>query len=281
MSISLIVIAQLSILLVAAVAVLILQWKSRRREITDLLEQNKTLMLLVEDQQSHNELHSNQEQSLVRQLTEAEQDLNQQIVAQENPAAKELEHLQEHFQTEKERLVAYLKEGELDRTQLQQMVESLTRKLERAGEIITQHQLTQRQQKELSKTLKNKLSSLSADLIKLKSLGVTRDRLERDKTRLKERLEQLDKKYQEERLLTQNLQQELKTSFRASEVAAMRDELKNTEELLQRTLAEKEFIERHFLEIAEEGPEHLQQELERKKREIALLEIAVLEMDRE
>jgi transposase-like protein len=262
MSISLIVIAQLSILLVAAVAVLILQWKSRRREITDLLEQNKTLMLLVEDQQSHNELHSNQEQSLVRQLTEAEQDLNQQIVAQENPAAKELEHLQEHFQTEKERLVAYLKEGELDRTQLQQMVESLTRKLERAGEIITQHQLTQRQQKELSKTLKNKLSSLSADLIKLKSLGVTRDRLERDKTRLKERLEQLDKKYQEERLLTQNLQQELKTSFRASEVAAMRDELKNTEELLQRTLAEKEFIERHFLEIAEEGPEHLQQELE-------------------
>ena len=281
MSISLIVIAQLCILLVAAVAVLILQWKSRRREITDLLEQNKTLMLLVEDQQSHNELHSNQEQSLVRQLTEAEQDLNQQIVAQENPAAKELEHLQEHFQTEKERLVAYLKEGELDRTQLQQMVESLTRKLERAGEIITQHQLTQRQQKELSKTLKNKLSSLSADLIKLKSLGVTRDRLERDKTRLKERLEQLDKKYQEERLLTQNLQQELKTSFRASEVAAMRDELKNTEELLQRTLAEKEFIERHFLEIAEEGPEHLQQELERKKREIALLEIAVLEMDSE
>jgi len=238
-------------------------------------------MLLVEDQQSHNELHSNQEQSLVRQLTEAEQDLNQQIVAQENPAAKELEHLQEHFQSEKERLVAYLKEGELDRTQLQQMVESLTRKLERAGEIITQHQLTQRQQKELSKTLKNKLSSLSADLIKLKSLGVTRDRLERDKTRLKERLEQLDKKYQEERLLTQNLQQELKTSFRASEVAAMRDELKNTEELLQRTLAEKEFIERHFLEIAEEGPEHLQQELERKKREIALLEIAVLEMDSE
>jgi len=281
MSISLIVIAQLSILLVAAVAMLILQWKSRRREITDLLEQNKTLMLLVEDQQSHNELHSNQEQSLVRQLTEAEQDLNQQIVAQENPAAKELEHLQEHFQSEKERLVAYLKEGELDRTQLQQMVESLTRKLERAGEIITQHQLTQRQQKELSKTLKNKLSSLSADLIKLKSLGVTRDRLERDKTRLKERLEQLDKKYQEERLLTQNLQQELKTSFRASEVAAMRDELKNTEELLQRTLAEKEFIERHFLEIAEEGPEHLQQELERKKREIALLEIAVLEMDSE
>ena len=281
MPISLIVIAQLSILLVAAVAMLILQWKSRRREITDLLEQNKTLMLLVEDQQSHNELHSNQEQSLVRQLTEAEQDLNQQIVAQENPAAKELEHLQEHFQTEKERLVAYLKEGELDRTQLQQMVESLTRKLERAGEIITQHQLTQRQQKELSKTLKNKLSSLSADLIKLKSLGVTRDRLERDKTRLKERLEQLDKKYQEERLLTQNLQQELKTSFRASEVAAMRDELKNTEELLQRTLAEKEFIERHFLEIAEEGPEHLQQELERKKREIALLEIAVLEMDSE
>jgi len=281
MSISLIVIAQLSILLVAAVAMLILQWKSRRREITDLLEQNKTLMLLVEDQQSHNELHSNQEQSLVRQLTEAEQDLNQQIVAQENPAAKELEHLQEHFQSEKERLVAYLKEGELDRTQLQQMVESLTRKLERAGEIITQHQLTQRQQKELSKTLKNKLSSLSADLIKLKSLGVTRERLERDKTRLKERLEQLDKKYQEERLLTQNLQQELKTSFRASEVAAMRDELKNTEELLQRTLAEKEFIERHFLEIAEEGPEHLQQELERKKREIALLEIAVLEMDSE
>jgi len=281
MSISLIVIAQLSILLVAAVAMLILQWKSRRREITDLLEQNKTLMLLVEDQQSHNELHSNQEQSLVRQLTEAEQDLNQQIVAQENPAAKELEHLQEHFQSEKERLVAYLKEGELDRTQLQQMVESLTRNLERAGEIITQHQLTQRQQKELSKTLKNKLSSLSADLIKLKSLGVTRDRLERDKTRLKERLEQLDKKYQEERLLTQNLQQELKTSFRASEVAAMRDELKNTEELLQRTLAEKEFIERHFLEIAEEGPEHLQQELERKKREIALLEIAVLEMDSE
>lgn len=259
--------------------VLIMQWKSRRREMADLIEQNKTLMLLVEDQQSHNELHSSQEQSLVRQLTEAEQHLNHQIVASDHPAEKELEHLQEHFQSEKERLLAYLKEGELDRNQLQQMVESLTRKLDRASEIIAQHQLTQRQQKEQSKALKKKLSSLSADLIKLKTLSVTRDRLERDKARLKERLQQLEQKYQEERLLTQNLQQELKTSFRASEVAAMRDELRNTEEVLQRTLAEKEFIERHFLEIAEEGPEHLQQELERKKREIALLEMAVLEMD--
>lgn len=281
MSISLIVIAQLSLLLVAAVVALIMQWKSRRRELADLIEQNKTLMLLLEDQQSHNELHSTQEQSLVRQLTAAEQDLNRQILAQDNPAEKELEHLQAHFQSEKERLSAYLKEGELNRNKLQQMVGSLTHKLDRASEIIAQHQQTQRQQKEQSRALKKKLSSLSADLIKLKTLSVTRDRLERDKIRLKERLQQLEKKYQEERLLTQNLQQELKTSFRASEVAAMRDELRNSEELLQRTLAEKEFIERHFLEIAEEGPEHLQQELERKKREIALLEIAVLEMDNE
>lgn len=279
MQLSTLIIVQLCLFLVAALVGIWLQWRTKRAEIADLIEQNRALMGLLEDQQTHNAGRASQEKALLAQLASAEEDVQAQLAAQDNPAQQELEHLQEHFESEKAKLVAYLKEGEFDRTKLQKMVEQLSQKLERASEIIEGQRISQQELKEQSKELQRKLRSLSADLLRLNSLRVSRDRLERDKVRLKERLDQLEKSYQNEKLLTQNLQQELKTSFRASEVMAIRDELKKAEELLQRTLAEKEFIEQHFLELSEHDPEQLQQELERKRREIALLESTVLDMD--
>ncbi len=279
MQLSTLIIVQLCLFLFAALVGIWLQWRTKRAEIADLIEQNRALMGLLEDQQTHNAGRASQEKALLAQLASAEDDVQAQLAAQDNPAQQELEHLQEHFESEKAKLVAYLKEGEFDRTKLQKMVEQLSQKLARASEIIEGQRISQQELKEQSKELQRKLRTLSADLLRLNSLRVSRDRLERDKVRLKERLDQLEKSYQNEKLLTQNLQQELKTSFRASEVMAIRDELKKAEELLQRTLAEKEFIEQHFLELSEHDPEQLQQELERKRREIALLESTVLDMD--
>lgn len=281
MVISTLIIIQLGLFLCGAIIVIVLQWRGRRAEVADLIAQNHNLMTLLEEQQTHNKGRYQQEQALIGQLNAAEYDLGQYMLPAVNPAQEELEHLQGHFETEKAKLVAFLKEGQLDRDKLQKMVSDLSNKIGRAHEIIESHRAAQSELKERTKELQRKLRAASADLLRLNSLRVSRDRLERDKERLKERLNKLEKSYQDERLLTQNLQQELKTSFRATEVLAIREELKKAEDLLQRTLAEKEFIEQHFLELSEHDPDQLKQELERKKREIALLESAVLDMDKE
>lgn len=172
-----------------------------------------------------------------------------------------------------------LKDGDIDQTTLRRELEALLVKQERAKDIIENFRINQRQLKEESKKLKQKLRTISADLSRLNSLRVSRDRLERDQRQLSARIKVLEKNYRDEQLLTQNLTKELSTRFRAEDMDMLHQELKQAEDQLQRTLAEKEFIEQHFLELSAQEPEKMLEELERKRREIALLESAILEMD--
>ena len=80
--------------------------------------------------------------------------------------------------------------------------------------------------------------------------------------------------------MARNLEDELKTSFRAGEVQAMKEELKDSEETLKRTMIEKAFIEQHFLELANNSdPVELDRELKRVKREMRQLEKGILDND--
>jgi len=124
------------------------------------------------------------------------------------------------------------------------------------------------------------MRKLSQRVLSMGGLEVSEGRLRKDKQRLMKRVDELKEKYEDQRLISKNLEQELKTSFRANEVQAMRDELKEAESQLTRMASEKKFIEQHFLELSEQGnPQALKEELERAKREIQLLEQTVLEMD--
>jgi len=130
------------------------------------------------------------------------------------------------------------------------------------------------------KSLKGNMRELSKQILTMNSLEVSEGRLKRDKTRLMDRMSKLEDKYENEKVLAKNLENELKTSFKAGEVQAMKDDLRNTEEQLKRTMIEKAFIEQHFLELANNAdPEELDRELKRVKREMRQLEKGILDSD--
>lgn len=279
MPISYLIIFQLSLFLVAAMAVIWVQWRMKKQEILALLEQIDSLMGLLAEQQSHNNDREQQEQQLLQQVNEVEQQLAKGAFNPSTLIQQELDHLQAHFETEKHALLAMLKEGDIDQQVLRRELETLMAKQERAKEIIENFRANQKQLRHESNQLKLKLRSISGDLTRLNSLRVSRDRLERDQRQLSARIKVLEEDYRQEQLLTQNLKKELSTRFRAEDMDMLHQELKQAEDQLQRTLAEKEFIEQHFLELSEQEPEKMQEELERKRREISLLENAILEMD--
>lgn len=279
MPLSDLIILQLCLFLIAAVGVIWLQWHMKKKEMLALLEQIDSLMGLLDKQQHHNVDREQQEEQLLEHVAEAEQQLQHAFFNPNQAILQELDHLQTHFETEKHALLSMLKDGDIDQTTLRRELEALLVKQERAKDIIENFRTNQRQLKEESKKLKQKLRTISADLSRLNSLRVSRDRLERDQRQLSARIKVLEKNYRDEQLLTQNLTKELSTRFRAEDMDMLHQELKQAEDQLQRTLAEKEFIEQHFLELSAQEPEKMLEELERKRREIALLESAILEMD--
>lgn len=146
-------------------------------------------------------------------------------------------------------------------------------------EIIGQKNKLHRSESDV-KSLKTKMRDLSKQILTLNSLEVSEGRLKKDKSRLMDRMEALKEKYDSQKIIARNLENELKTSFKAGEVQAMRDDLRETEETLKRTMIEKAFVEQHFLELANGADaEELDRELKRVKREMRQLEKGILEQN--
>lgn len=146
-------------------------------------------------------------------------------------------------------------------------------------EIIGQKNKLHRSESDV-KSLKTKMRDLSKQILTLNSLEVSEGRLKKDKNRLMDRMEALKEKYDSQKIIARNLENELKTSFKAGEVQAMRDDLRETEETLKRTMIEKAFVEQHFLELANGADaEELDRELKRVKREMRQLEKGILEQN--
>ncbi len=133
------------------------------------------------------------------------------------------------------------------------------------------------------KNLKAKVADLSKKVLSMSGLEIREKRLLRERTKLKEKFEEVKNKYENQRIVARKLENQLKTSFRAEEVQAIRDELKRSEDELKRVNTEKTFIEQHFISLEKDTStnDDLIDRLDRACREIELLENTVMDMDKE
>ncbi len=172
---------------------------------------------------------------------------------------------------------------ELDKPYLEKELKTLKKSLENS------QRKTQNQKNELTtakrnlKSLREKVRDLSKKVLSMSSLEIREKRLLRDKMKLKEKFDEVKSKYENKLISNKKLELELRTSFRAEEVQAIKDELKTSEEALARAMSEKQFIEQEYLSLDKNSLSHqeLTMELERATREIKLLESTVVDMDRE
>lgn len=283
MSVEYIVIAELIAVLIIVALISAVIWRDKTKEIKDLKELNQALMDQIESMQ---EVINDQAQEN-QAISDDYQDVDEAI---QNQLDTTMDHADANWQ-EMERLLVEQKkiigniDNELSSDQpnfdvMKSEIKGLEKQLEKSERKIRVQKKELSTSKNNIKTLKEKMRNLSQRVLSMGGLEISERRLRKDKDRLKARVEELKAKYEDQRLISKNLEQELKTSFRASEVQAIRDDLKQAESKLARVESEKVFIEQHFMELSENGdPEELKDELARAKREIQLLEQTVLEMD--
>ncbi len=276
------------IIIMAAIGFVVI--RDKKSEIVDLKEVNDSLMQKIEELQELVREHREGEQEIADGFFEVGQDISQGIDGILDSTADEWSEM-ERIGDEQLASLKHMRElidlseefdQELDVASLKARIKDLERSLERA---VRRAKIQKREldtAKNNSKLLKDKVNELSRRILSMGALEIREKRLQRDKERLKNRLAEMKNKYETQKGIATNLKSELKTSFRASEVNNLKDELKSAEDELQRTLAEKKFIESHFVsldEIAKDG-EDMRMELDRARREIQTLEQTVIEMDK-
>lgn len=276
------------IIIMAAIGFVVI--RDKKSEIVDLKEVNDSLMQKIEELQELVREHREGEQEIADGFFEVGQDISQGIDGILDSTADEWSEM-ERIGDEQLASLKHMRElidlseefdQELDVASLKARIKDLERSLERA---VRRAKIQKREldtAKNNSKLLKDKVNELSRRILSMGALEIREKRLQRDKERLKNRLAEMRNKYETQKGIATNLKSELKTSFRASEVNNLKDELKSAEDELQRTLAEKKFIESHFVsldEIAKDG-EDMRMELDRARREIQTLEQTVIEMDK-
>ena len=283
MSMEYIIIYELIAVLLIVVLIGAVIWRDKSSEISDLKELNQSLMDQIEDMQRVLARQSKEKQAISSDYQDVEEAIHEQLdtaVGDSDANWQEMEKLVQGQKQIVDNLGSQLLSEEPDLSVMKKELGELQKQLEKSERKIRVQKKELSTSKNNIKTLKDKMRNLSQKVLSMGGLELSERRLRKDKERLRSRVDELKTKYQDQRLISKNLEQELKTSFRASEVQGMKDQLKQLEASLSRTEAEKAFIEQHFMELSEQGdPEKLQEELGRAKREIQLLEQTVLEMD--
>ncbi|NVK36625.1 MAG: hypothetical protein HWE18_01755 [Gammaproteobacteria bacterium] len=285
MNTEMLIIIHLAMVLLTVTVLSIAVWRKKSEEINELDDVNQALLSQIEELQALNDDRS----VLQEQVSEDFQDLDDTVEVEFN---ENLEYTQENINEltelvkENQHLIqeteGFLKDKQPDIEAALQELIKLKALLNTAEKSIDKHKKKFKKSEENSKELKAKVRTLSKKILTLGSLEVSEGRLKKDKTRLMERIAQLKDKYESQKVIEKNLKNELKTSFRASEVQAMRENLKQTEEKLKQTMIEKAFIEQHFLELAhDQDPAELDKELKRVKRELKQLEKGIIDMSNE
>lgn len=275
-------------LLAVMVVVIVVAWvivRDKKTELSELREINDDLLRQVDELQKLVGEHSDGNEAVSAGIEDLSKQVHLEVESMLSGVGdewSEMELLAKQQQTQLKGIEGLIGgDAEIDIAALQKQIKELEKSLN------TSEKKANRQAKELSKAkdtakeLKEKVKDLSRKVLEMGSLAVKEQRLQRDKERLKERLNKMKEKYENEKVIARNLRQELKTSFRADEVKGLRDELSSAEEELERSLAEKKFIETHFVsldEVAQEK-EKIQEQLDRAKREIETLEKSIIEMD--
>jgi len=284
MSLEYILILELASVIVIITVIALIIWRDKKNEILALKDINDELLVQVASLQSHIEALNGQLVQVQGEtiLIEAEMEdaLTDDEVAFESGWA-EMEQLAESQKSHVLKLSEELQNQTLDLKTMESELALLKKSLEKSERRIRVQKKELDTSKNNLKEAKDKLKHVSQKVLSMGGLEISERRLKKDKDRLQGKIDDLKKKFEDQKIISKKLEDELRVSYRASEVQEMKDELRSIEEKLKRVSTEKAFIETHFQALVEQGdPDDLRKELERAHREIQLLEQTVLEMDK-
>jgi chromosome segregation ATPase len=283
MSTELIIILELVAVLVIILLISVVVWRDKSSEIAELREVNQALIIQLEQMQSILDAKKHNQESVNEKFRDLEDELDEQINDNLCESDISLGNMERILNEQKDTLTGLdnlLNQPEPDVEASRLEIIKLLEQLSKTEDQLASNRLELKKSATNVKTLKQKMRDLSKDIISLNTLEASEDRLKRDKTRLADRIDEMKEKYDNQKIIARNLENELKTSFKASEVEIMRNDLKNTEEQLRRTIIEKSFIEQHYLELVNnDDPEELNRELKRVHREIKQLEKSILDSE--
>lgn len=279
------VILELVVVLIIFVTVGALLWREKRLEIHDLSQLNEALVAQIDALQNHIDDHQAASDDASNDFHDVDLQLDEHLCHVFDDTEASWDEM-EILINEKHQLMSELKalceqQEPLDSVEINKQLASLTALLEKSERKVRVQKNELKSSKKNIQELKEKLRKLSKKVLRMGKGDIRESRLARDKQRLTERFEKIKEKYDDQQILTRNLKSELKTSFRAEEVVAMREELALSEDALSRALTEKQFIEDHFLKMDKDqtDQDEMITELQRAKREIQLLEKTVIDMD--
>jgi chromosome segregation ATPase len=283
MSTELIIILELIAVLVIVLLVSVVVWRDKTSEASELREVNQALMSQLEQMQGVLDGKNETHEKVAESFQDLDDELDEQVTTtldNANANLGDMEKLVIEHRGILTELDGFLSQSDPDVGSARLEIDKLKALLATTEKGILEYKARLNKSETSVKSLKGNMRELSKQILTMNSLEVSEGRLKRDKTRLMDRMSKLEDKYENEKVLAKNLENELKTSFKAGEVQAMKDDLRNTEEQLKRTMIEKAFIEQHFLELANNAdPEELDRELKRVKREMRQLEKGILDSD--
>lgn len=282
------VIIELSAVMLVILVVAIVMMQDKCRQIKELYEVNEALLQQIQELQELIGEHQAGEQAVAEDVANLSQQVHEEVT--------------EVIQSDREdwQAIANLSNDQLDSLKeidgltddlnnqenldaLKKEIKTLEKLLKKSQETAEKHEQALKKSKDTADEMKSKVRELTKKSSKLRSLENKEQRLLRDQERLKERLSKMRDKYETESVIAKNLRNELKTSFRADEVKAIKEQLKETENKLSQAITEKQFIETHFVSLDEiaRDRELLEDELNRARREIQTLERSIIELDQD
>ena len=281
------VIMELATVLIIIVFISVVVWRDKNSLIIELTLINEGLLAQIGALEAQIKEHTQAESVISSGFDEISKDIDQglsQSIDENLESWMEMEYMLKKQDALVEDLQAKLDSPfELDKPYLEKELKTLKKSLEKSQRttLIQKNEITTA--KRNLKSLREKVRDLSKKVLSMSSLEIREKRLLRDKVKLKEKFDEVKSKYESKLVSNKKLELELRTSFRAEEVQAIKDELKTSEEALSRAMSEKQFIEQEYLSLDKNSLSHqeLTMELERATREIKLLESAVVDMDRE
>jgi chromosome segregation ATPase len=283
MSTELIIILELIAVLVIILMISVVVWRDNTSEVAELSEVNQALIAQVEQMESILDAKKHNQGSVTEKFRDLEDELDEQIndnFAESDMSLGNMERMLNEHKDTLSGLDNLLNQPDPDVEASKLKIIKLLKQLSKNEGQLVSNRLELKNSATKVKGLKQKMRDLSKEIISLNTLEVSESRLKRDKIRLADRIDEIKEKYDNQKIIARNLKNELKTSFKASEVEAMKNDLKNTEEQLRRTIIEKSFIEQHYLELANnDDPEDLNRELKRVHREIKQLEKSILDSE--
>jgi len=281
------VILELITVLIVMASISVVVWRDKNSLIIELTLINEGLLEQINALESQINEHVEAETVISKGFEEVSDDIDQclsHVLDDSEENWMQMEYLLDKQDT----IVSDLQEKldsplELDTKYLQKELKTLKKSLEKSQRKTLVQQNELKTAKRNIKTLKEKVSKLSRRVLSMGGLEIREKRLLRDKAKLKDKFDEVKSKYETKLLSNKKLELELRTSFRAEEVQAIKDELKSSEEALGRALSEKQFLEQEYLSLDKTNlsQEELAVKLERAVREIELLENTVVDMDRE